>query len=109
MLRIYSVVIECCARVGKIAEVVERKDRGLADQMRRAMSSVALNTAEGAGSQGKNQNARYFTALGSTREVTSALDVAIAFRYIDSVDPKLLDELDRIRATLYRVLHPRRR
>ena len=73
--------------------------------MRRAMASVALNIAEGAGSQGKNKNARYFNALGSAREVGSALEVAQAFGYVDDVDAGLVDGLDQIRATLYRLVH----
>ncbi len=109
MLVIYTLAIECCGEVGTIAVIVEKRDRSLADQMRRAMASVALNMAEGSGSQGKNQNARYYNALGSAREVTATLDVAVAFGYIDSVDPRLLDKLDKIRATLHRILHPRGR
>ena len=105
MLRIHSVAIGCCAEVGRLAEVVARRDRALADQMRRAMASVALNIAEGGGSQGKNRNARYFNALGSAREVGSALEVAQAFGYVMEVDARLVDALDQIRATLYRVLH----
>jgi four helix bundle protein len=69
------------------------------------MASVALNIFEGSGSQARNQNARYFNALGSAREVSSALEVARPFRYVDEIDARLLDRLDRIRATLWRVLH----
>ncbi len=105
MLRIYSVAIACCAEVGRLADVVARRDGALADQMRRAMASVALNIAEGSGSQGKNRNARYFNALGSAREVGSAIDVAHAFGYVAEVDARLVARLDEIRATLYRVLH----
>jgi len=43
--------------------------------MRRAMASVALSISEGCGSQGENRNARYFNALGSAREVGTALEV----------------------------------
>jgi len=105
MLRIYSIAIGCCAEVGRIAEVVARRDAALADQLRRAMASVALNISEGCGSQGKNRNARYFNALGSAREVGTALEVAVAFGYVRSVDAALVRKLDRIRATLYCVLH----
>ena len=105
MLRIHSVAIGCCAEIRVVAAAVGRRDPALADQMRRAMASVALNIAEGAGSQGKNRNARYFNALGSAREVGSALEVAQAFGYVGGVDARLLSELDYIRATLYRVLH----
>ena len=105
MLRIHSVAIACCADVGRLAELVGRRDAALADQMRRAMASVALNIAEGAGSQGKNRNARYYNALGSAREVGSALEVAHAFGYVAEVDRGLAARLDQIRATLYRLVH----
>jgi|GEM_PF-749457 len=97
MLRIHSVAIQCCAEVGTIASQVSRKDPALADQMRRAMASVALNISEGCGSQGKNRNARYFNALGSAREIGTALEVAVAFGYVRSVDAALARKLDRIR------------
>ena len=105
MLEIHSVAIQCCAEVGRIARQIGRKDPSLADQMRRAMASVALNISEGCGSQGKNRNARYFNALGSAREVGTALEVAVAFGYVEQVDGTLVRNLDRIRAVLYRVLH----
>ena len=105
MLRIHSVAIDCCKELRVVAEAVARRDAALADQMRRAMASVALNIAEGAGSQGRNRNARYFNAMGSAREVNSALEVARAFGYVGEVDAKLVTGLDRIRATLYCVVH----
>jgi len=46
MLKIHSVAIQCCAEVGRIASQVARKDAALADQMRRAKASVALNISE---------------------------------------------------------------
>ena len=107
MLRIHDDAIGCCEEVGAIGRQIERRDRSLADQMRRAMASVCLNIAEGCGSQGKNQNARYWNALGSAREVRAALRVARAFRYVDVVDDELLDTLDRICATLYRIVNRR--
>jgi len=105
MLKIHESAIRCCTSVGSIANEVARKDSDLANQMRRAMTSVALNISEGGGSQGKNRHARHFNALGSAHEVSTALKVAVAFGYVGSVDEALLDDLDRIRATLYRVLH----
>jgi len=99
------VAIQCCAAVGPVANQIARRDAALANQLRRAMANVALNISEGAGSQGKLQNARYFNALGSAREVGTALDVAQAFGYIGELDAELLDRVDRIRATLYRIVH----
>jgi four helix bundle protein len=105
MLRIYPVAIECCAEVGRVAMTVARVDPALADQLRRAMASVALNLSEGSGSQGRNRNARYFNALGSAKEVTATLEVAQAFGYIGEIDAGLSAKLHRIRATLWRILH----
>ncbi len=104
MLRIQSVAIQCCVAVGRLAETIARRDAGLADQMRRAMASVVLNIAEGYGSQGKLRNARYHNAIGSAHEVTAALQVAHAFGYVGVLDAALLDALDRVRATLFRIV-----
>jgi hypothetical protein len=57
---------------------IEARDGDLARQMRRAMASVALNIAEGQGSRGGNQRARFATALGSMRETKACIDVAEA-------------------------------
>jgi four helix bundle protein len=105
VLKIHSVAIDCCAAVGRVANDVARQDSSLADQLRRAMASVALNISEGSYSQGRNRNARYFNAMGSAAEVSTALEVAKAFGYGSEVDAKLVDGLDRIRATLWRILH----
>jgi four helix bundle protein len=73
-------------------------------QMRRAAASIALNTAEGAGNEGGNRRLRFRTARGSAKETRSCLDVAAALGYVD-VDGAMIDRLDRIEATLYRLGH----
>ena len=100
MLRIYPVILEVVAALVPVIKVIERHDRDLANQIKRARSSVALNTAEGMYSRGGNRNARYHTALGSTREVLACLEVATAAEYIAPVDPMLVDTLRRIIGTL---------
>ena len=105
MLRIHSVAIQCCKMVGVVANDVARRDGDLANQLRRAMASVALNISEGSGSQGKNRNARYFNARGSAMDVDTALKVAVAFGYVSALDLELVGSIRQIRATLYRVLH----
>ena len=59
-----------------------------------------MNLSEGSGSRGGTRRERYLNALGSARETGSCLDVALAFGYVASVDPWLLDALDHLRATL---------
>jgi len=83
-----------------IVSQIELHDRDLARQLRRAASSIALNTSEGSGCSGGTRRERYRNALGSARETGACLDVALALGYLDEVDARLLDALDHVRATL---------
>jgi four helix bundle protein len=103
MLRIYPFIIETLKLCAPVLREIGRCDIDLARQMRRAASSIALNTAEAVGSSGGNQRLRFRTALGSTQEVRACLDVAEALAYVDAVDASLRDRFDRIAATLYRL------
>ena len=105
MLRIYSEVVIVLQALRPIVERIEERDASLGDQLRRSLSSVALNTSEGAGSQKRNVRARFFNALGSMRESRACLDVAVAWAYIEPVDPTIDDRLDHITAVLWRLTH----
>ena len=89
-----------------VVEAVQRKDRDLgswffnhssASQLRRAISSVVLNLAEGFGSSGGNVRLRFQTALGSLREARAAVRVAVAWGYVSdrAVEP-LLAAMNRL-------------
>jgi four helix bundle protein len=108
MLRIYDVVLQMAKGAGFVAEAIERRDGDLARQMRRAVTSVALNVAEGMGNTAGHKRQRYQTALGSAREVLACIHVAQALRYIERVDASLLDRLDHVIATLVRLAQRRR-
>lgn len=76
----------------------------LADQLRRAASSVALNFAEGNGYPDGRQRANCFRiARGSAKEVAAILDVAAQY---DVVAPELRESgkklCDELGAMLYR-------
>ncbi|MDC3956145.1 four helix bundle protein [Polyangium jinanense] len=103
MLRIYSVTIELLRRLRPIIEKIGGKDANLADQLRRAATSVPLNLHEGAYSQGRNERARWHTAMGSAAEVRACLDVAEALGYVDRVDEELRNKLDHLVGTLHRL------
>jgi four helix bundle protein len=100
MLRIYSTVIEVLRGLRPVIAEIERHDRDLARQLRRASGSIALNVAEGSGSHGGTRTERYRNALGSARETGACLDVADALGYVSAIDATLLDRLDHVRATL---------
>jgi four helix bundle protein len=108
MLRIYKIVLEMIAELATIADEIEKRDPDLARQMRKALTSVALNTAEGMGNTGGHKRQRYQTALGSAQEVNACIDVALAMRYIRPINASTLDKLDHVTATLVNLVHPRR-
>ncbi|MEJ7734124.1 MAG: four helix bundle protein [Polyangiaceae bacterium] len=83
---------------GEIARI-EHRDIDLARQLRRAAASVALNMAEGSGSQGGTRRQRYLSSLGSANEVLACFDVASALGYCDP-PPNLRRSLQRTIATL---------
>ncbi len=103
MLKIYPFIIETLRLIAPLVKEISRRDPDLARQLRRAASSIALNTAEAIGSSGGNERMRFRTALGSTQEVRACLDVAEVFAHVETIDEVLRDRLDRIAATLYRL------
>jgi four helix bundle protein len=103
MLRIYETMIDVMRGLRPVIARIEGSDRDLARQLRRAASSVALNISEGSGSSGGTRRERYRNALGSARETTACLEVAVALGYVEGVDAVMLDALDRVRATLVKV------
>lgn len=103
MLNIYPITLELCRTLQRECIYIARRDADLARQLRRALTSVPLNVAEGAYSRGRNRQARYHTALGSAREVLACLEVAHAMGHLDRIDPAVADRIDHIVATLYRL------
>jgi len=108
MLNIYSVVLEFIAALRPLLAQIERRDRDLGRQLRRASSSVALNLAEGMYSRGELRTTRYHTALGSMRESHSCLEVAQAFGYVRALDPSFVVRVNRIIGTLVRLVEGKR-
>jgi four helix bundle protein len=107
MLRIYEVVLLMVAGVARIADEIEPKDVKLAGQLREAVQSVALNTAEGMGNIGGHKRQRYQTALGSARETKACIDVATSMGYIRQVDELTLDRLSHVTGTLVKLARRR--
>ena len=85
-------------------QVIFLHDPDLADQLRRAASSMVLNIGEGSRRQGRDRMNRYRIAAGSAAETRDALAVARAWGYVDSIEAPL-EALDRVLAILWVVTH----
>jgi four helix bundle protein len=83
---------------------IKQRDRSLADQLRRAASSIGLNCAEAAFSDPGNRRARLFTAAGSAGETRHALRQAVAWRLVTASEAEsAMKLLERIVAILWRM------
>ena len=101
---VLELTISAIAEMAPLVTRIRRDDRDLADQIRRAASSIALNLGEGNPSGDGNRRARFSTAAGSNAEVRAALRVAVAWGYLRAEDVAPIDTLlDRIAGMLYRL------
>ncbi len=74
------------ALAGELVELlrqVGRKDRSLADQMRRAAQSIVLNCAEAKNARGKRSVDRFSIAYGEASELKAALRLVRLFGYAE--------------------------
>jgi four helix bundle protein len=101
-LRILNTAIEVVRSMKDTVNLVAQHGADLARQMRRALTSIPLNIAEGERRWNGNGRQRFETAMGSANEVVACLRVADAMGYV-VVDAKLLDALDKIARTLRRL------
>ena len=107
-LHVHSLALQSVSELRSVVLRVQRHDRALADQLRRALSSMALNLGEAAYSDPGTKRARLHTAAGSANESRSALAVAVAWGYVAERECVAgLASLDRVMAMLWRLLHPR--
>ena len=94
--------------VAPVVMMVGRKDRALADQIRRATQAVVLALAEGWQVSGGNQRVHFERAAGSNAEVRAALRMAARWGYVDRERVVAIDALgDEVAAMVWRLLHPR--
>jgi len=89
-------------RARPLVEAIGRKDDGLESQLRRALSSIPLNVAEGFGVHAGNSRLRFRTALGSLYESQAALRLAAAWGHISEADAeRSFQELEAFGGRLY--------
>jgi four helix bundle protein len=95
-------VLQVIEHARPFVEAVARRDRDLASQIRRALSSVALNICEGFGSAAGNARLRFESARGSLYETQAGLRVAIAWGQLSAEDcGQVLGAIDRLGARVF--------
>jgi len=102
--RIYRKSLELIRLSARVIDALPRGHAHLADQLRRATSSITLNFSEGAGKSSSRDRRRYFhSARGSANEVVAICDVALAFHALDKkLHDEAVDVADHLAAMLSR-------
>jgi four helix bundle protein len=89
-----------------IVRRIEAHDRNLADQLKRAATSIALNVSESSYAKGGNRKAQLHVAAGSANESRAALRVASAWGYVEESEMGAAqDKLDHCVAVLWKLTH----
>jgi four helix bundle protein len=104
----FEVGIEMVKALREPIEQMRRRDRDLADQALRAAQSVVLNVAEGQRRIGRDRVRFFAIAAGSAAELHAALRLADALGIVRAASLDAVGALlDREKAMLYRLVHPR--
>ena len=102
-LKIYQDALMVTKQLQPVLEKIAMCDGDLHRQMRRALTSIPLNIAEGEWRRNGNARMRFETAMGSANEVPACLETAGAHGYVEA-DAKDIDALDKIARTLHRLI-----
>ena len=91
--RVYQDAKEYCKFCRDIVKrYIEKKDRGLSDQIGRSLNSLVLNIAEGSGDNSDAEFARFLgISIRSVYESVAGFDLATLYKYIGS---ELNDEVE---------------
>jgi four helix bundle protein len=97
-LIVYQEAVNLAEKVGKLTEGFPRGSYYLTDQFNRAVTSIALNIAEGNGRYHKNdRNNFFYIARGSVHECVPLMDLVWRKGLINADDKKELgDKLESI-------------
>lgn len=103
-----QLAFELAQALGRVLPAIGQHDRHLADQLRRAGTSVPSCLSEGAQRQGRDRLQLYRISGGSAAEVHTQLQLAVAWGYLDSASAEpVLALADRVVAITWRLVHPR--
>jgi len=107
-MQILDMLVEMVRVVHAASAKVARHDRDLAQQMKRASTSVALNGSEGVWAKAGKRRSRLEDAVNSARETLMALRVAGACGYLPAVEAAAaVKEVDSVIAVLWTLAYRR--
>lgn len=102
-LKIYQRAIEFTVEIYKLSKTFHKEELyGLTSQIRRAVTSISLNIAEGSGSNSEKEFKRFLEiALRSDYEVMTCLEIALRLNYCERKEfDRLIAEADEIAAMI---------
>ena len=106
--QVLEIALRAAGAAIALVDTVPPKLRSLADQVVRSASSVPANLAEGHGRIGRARLNHYRIAYGSAKEVDVHLRILLSAAAIDhSRSQETLELFDRVRAMIWRLVHPR--
>jgi len=102
-MRVYQQALDALVLVNRLCLRLPKDFMFVADQARRAASSVVLNTTEGAAEDRPLEKARmYRLARRSGWETQAALEIGVRLEVFDAADVAVADEeLNRVCAMLW--------
>ena len=106
-LLIIDDIIELAPQVEGLAREISRQSPELARQIKRAWPSVLCNAGEAMHRMGRKGTNRFDDAMGESRETYSALRYGVACGFIGNEERALgiIDRVDKVTATLYKLAH----
>ena len=104
--QVFAISLDVIRAVRPLLPRIERRDKGLAKQLREAASSVPLNLSEGRRRIGKDRLHFWRIAAGSADETRACLLVAEAWGFLAADDIREpLDLLDSVLAITWTLTH----
>jgi four helix bundle protein len=106
MFQLETLTLEVIKSLKPIVRSISAHDRNLADQLKRAATSMALNVSESSYTKGGNRKAQLHIAAGSANESRAAVRVACAWGYVDERDTAQAEaKLEHCIAVLWKLTH----
>lgn len=106
MFQLETLTLSIIKSLRPIMQRIEMRDRNLADQLKRAATSIALNVSESNYAKGGNRKAHLHIAAGSANESRAALRVASAWGYVEESETReVQDKLDHCIAMVWKLTH----